>query len=208
MSFDEFIHDRTPYHPIAIEPWKTKFFECSAGFRIAHFGDRLFIKYKVKEPFLSVKKRRVNELVNKDNCVEFFLAFENDHGYYNFEINCLGSIKAAFGNNRKHRRFLPASVLNSIEDNITLSINNLNTDKFISWELCLTLNASDFCFHQQASFSGLSGKVNFTKCGDNLPNPHYLTWANIIAEKPDFHQPGFFGEIVFENIPLTKPAHV
>ena len=208
MPFDEFIHDRTPYQPIAMEPWKTSSSGCSAGFRIAHSGDRLFIKYKVKEPFLNVKKRKVNELVNKDNCVEFFLAFENEACYYNFEVNCLGSIKAAFGANRTHRKFLPAGVLNSIGDNITITLNNLNAGKSISWELCLTLNVADFCYHRQTTLSGLSGRVNFTKCGDNLPNPHYLTWANIIAEKPDFHQPGFFGEIVFENVPLTRPIHV
>jgi len=46
MLFYEFIHDRSPYHPIAREPWKSNSSECSAGFRIAHFDDRPFIKYK------------------------------------------------------------------------------------------------------------------------------------------------------------------
>ena len=41
--------------------------------------------------------------------------------------------------------------------------------------------------------------VNFYKCGDNCRQPHYLSWSPIALEKPNFHCPEFFGEIMFKK---------
>ncbi len=39
--------------------------------------------------------------------------------------------------------------------------------------------------------------ANFYKCGDKLTVPHFVTWNSIGTNKPDFHQPKFFGELYF-----------
>ena len=31
---------------------------------------------------------------------------------------------------------------------------------------------------------------------DKTAHPHYLSWSPIGTEKPDFHRPEFFGELV------------
>ncbi len=49
------------------------------------------------------------------------------------------------------------------------------------------------------SLGGRSVKANFYKCGDELPEPHYLSWNPINLEKPNFHTPDFFGDIYFEK---------
>jgi hypothetical protein len=36
---------------------------------------------------------------------------------------------------------------------------------------------------------------NFYKCADGTDSMHYVTWAPIKTERPDFHRPEFFGEI-------------
>lgn len=41
-------------------------------------------------------------------------------------------------------------------------------------------------------------KANFYKCGDETSVPHYLSWSNIMTKEPDFHQPEFFGELIFK----------
>jgi hypothetical protein len=38
--------------------------------------------------------------------------------------------------------------------------------------------------------------ANFYKCGDELSVPHYISWAPIEAEKPNFHRPDCFGKMV------------
>ena len=42
-------------------------------------------------------------------------------------------------------------------------------------------------------------RVNLYKCGDNLNQPHFLSWSPITLDKPNFHCPDFFGTLIFEN---------
>ena len=63
-----------------------------------------------------------------------------------------------------------------------------------SWILCLPLSA--FAFHKIESFEGLRVRANFYKCGNALPHKHFLSWAEILTPRPDFHRPEYFKEIV------------
>jgi len=187
------------------EPWaKNGHVSCNASFSISHFNNGLFLKYSVVEPFLNVKKRKVNEAVHHDNCVEFFMAFENEKGYYNFEFNCLGSIKGAFGETRQQRQFLPADILALIQESMEISINNTGKENHIRWTLSVILPMHAFCHHKNQSLSGTTCRANFTKCGDSLPSPHFLSWTDIAAANPDFHQPSSFGKLIFEPDPLSQ----
>lgn len=196
---DKFNATILPQQAIRFQLWsKTSLLNCVANFSIAHFNAGICIHYTVCEPFLKTKSRKPNGDVHKDNCVEFFINFNNEDAYYNFEFNCLGSVKGAYGNNRTGREQLPAELLKEIEDQISISINNLQESKFIQWEATIIIPNKAFPQHKIQSLSGLSCHCNFTKCGDDLPLPHYLSWVNIHGENPDFHQPAFFGEVQFE----------
>ena len=39
---------------------------------------------------------------------------------------------------------------------------------------------------------------NFYKCGDETEIEHYGMWSPVGTEKPDFHRPEFFGELVID----------
>ena len=187
-----------PVNLINEEPWSgSEVLSCQAGFSLSHFGQGICLTYTVTEAFLNAKKRRINGAVHRDNCVEFFLGFENEKEYYNFEFNCLGSIKGAFGEGRNRRKFLPPQLLKPVQDNMGISIENHGEQ--IKWVLTIVLPVSTFLFHQIKSFSGLTCSANFAKCGDDLPNPHFLSWAKIISVTPNFHQPASFGKLIFES---------
>ncbi len=62
------------------------------------------------------------------------------------------------------------------------------------WELRLDIPASVFGL---PAFPGLEARGNFYKCGDLLPEPHFLSWAPIATPRPDFHRPEFFDKMVF-----------
>ena len=47
-------------------------------------------------------------------------------------------------------------------------------------------------------FSGFKARANFYNCADETIIPHFVTWNPIGTEKPDYHQPQYFGEIIFE----------
>jgi len=77
-----------------------------------------------------------------------------------------------------------------------LKVNN-RVPQQISWQLTLVIPAEVFSEHQLTDFTGEQVKVNFFECGDELPDPHYLSWSNINYPEPNFHFPEFFGEIKF-----------
>lgn len=207
VSQETHIHEKLTQYTIDNEPWNTeKNLLYAAAFSISHFDGGIYLKFSVAEPFLRVRTRKINGEVHKDNCVEFFIAFDQEDSYYNFEFNCLGSVKAAYGKGRLHRKFLPAQLLKMVEDNICISMDNLSDGKSIRWDISIILPVTVFSYHNKASLSGETCSVNFAKCGDSLPKPHFLSWVEIISEKPDFHQPEAFGRVRFEPKPILIPS--
>jgi hypothetical protein len=192
--------DSAGLQTIDIEPWAEKLqTSCQASFSIFHFNQGICIRYRINEPFLSARKRNINGKVHQDNCVEFFIAFGDDSNYYNFEFNCLGSIKAAFGKDRDNRCPLPPEHLAKLYDSMEIFMDNTQEDKQIRWSLKVILPLDIFVHHRKPTLGGLTCSANFTKCGDALPNPHFLSWVGLNSAKPDFHQPLSFGKLIFEK---------
>ena len=46
--------------------------------------------------------------------------------------------------------------------------------------------------------AGLRLYANFYVCGDQTPLPCYGAWSEVETEKPDFHQPKYFGVLVLD----------
>jgi hypothetical protein len=130
--------------------------------------------------------------------VEFFIALDNGGSYYNFEFNCIGTCKAGFGNkNRDERTCLADEIIDQISRQSVIRTGRQYNDGLIAWELTVSIPLQVFCFSDIESFKGLSGTANFYKCGDDLPEPHFIVWNEVKAPKPDFHLPEFFGKIQF-----------
>ncbi len=168
----------------------------SVSVQATHNNRSIWLRFHVKEKHISCKFREVNDPVYRDSCVEFFISFAGDH-YYNFEFNCLGTPYAAFGPaNLALRNKLPAESLRNLYRSAELQQDG---DAF-SWSLNVEipsalLNTS----YTSEGLSGRSARANFFKCGDDLPEPHYLSWNPIAAPSPNFHRPDFFGTLFFEE---------
>lgn len=166
-------------------------------FTIGYSRDVIFLKYYVSEKHVSAVYQNINEPVYKDSCVEFFIGFENELTYYNLEFNCAGTVLGGYGNNRTGRRFLDKQVLELICIEKALQFNTQN--QLFEWELTLAIPSGVFQFHHIRNFGGMTCRLNFFKCGDDLPAPHYLAWNNIDSLEPDFHRREYFGKGVFEK---------
>lgn len=188
--------DALPRQAIGNAPWPAGGQEPEVAFALAHNEDCLFLKFYVKENTVQAKYRRTNDTVYKDSCVEFFISFRGEMEYYNFEFNCLGTCRVGFGANRDDRKLLPQHKIAHIRQWAVLKVANRETPK-ITWQLTLTIPKDAFSEHQLINFRQEQSRVNFFKCGDELSNPHYLTWNMIKAPQPNFHLPEFFGEAKF-----------
>jgi hypothetical protein len=188
--------DSQEFHKIDNQTWKEYTTETEVRFSIAYIADFLFLKYYVKEEEFKSVVRDINGEVHKDNCVEFFVSFDNNE-YYNLEFNCLGNIKVGYGMEREKRKMLSEQFISKIEVYPSLISNQPKLNSF-NWEILVLIPKELFCYSSITTFENLNCKANFYKCGDDLLKPHFLSWNKIETNTPDFHQPNFFGEVSFK----------
>lgn len=169
------------------------------SFDIKHRGSSILLKYMVEEPQVRAVNTGYNSSVWEDSCVEFFISLEGDSSYYNFEFNAIGTILGAYGPNRNQREQIPEETLELIHTKPSLGREIIeNREGKIKWELDIVIPVKAFCHHELKDITGTKARANFYKCGDKLKAPHFLSWEAVLCEKPDFHTPAWFGDLVFE----------
>ncbi|MBL4678320.1 MAG: hypothetical protein JKY70_19275 [Mucilaginibacter sp.] len=186
--------DIFPVNEVKFAPWHTEGGIPKVNFCISYNNSDIFLKYFVTEAAIKAEYVNFNDPVYEDSCVEFFIAFNGDNNYYNLEFNCMGTGRVQYGSGKYNREFVPANLIKTIKHQTTLK-NTSSGD--IYWELTLIIPKAVFMFHPQLSFEKNRAKVNFYKCGDGLPQPHFLCWSNIVNNTPEFHLIDFFKEVTF-----------
>lgn len=182
------------WHSIAYSPWIEKYPYCpEVRFQIGHSAETIYLHYEVREEFIKAEYVRINENVWEDSCVEFFLSLDGRETYYNVEYNVLGTGLVGYGPaDKSERRRLDPHLTGQIST--FTRVYNRAGDKV--WNILLaipkTIFGDDIPVEKVVH-------ANFYKCGDGLPNPHYLAWNNIENPTPNFHLPHYFGEVLFEK---------
>ncbi len=189
--------DKCNSYSLEIAPWPVFNYKPSVTFSLAHSNDSLLIKFKVKEHAIKAEYINTNDPVFKDTCVEFFIALGEEKEYYNFEFNCIGTCLSAFGASKENRTFLSEDIINNIKYQVLLKKDNTSAKSIYKWELTVMIPLNVFCFHHVISFKGMNCFANFYKCGDSLPEPHFLSWNSITSPEPNFHLRDFFGKVNF-----------
>jgi hypothetical protein len=179
---------------IKYAPWSAGGELPKASFALAYGNEDIYLKYYVTEHTLKAEYSKFNDPVFKDSCVEFFIAFNGDEKYYNLEFNCIGTSRVQYGQHKTGRTFLPANLLKTIKHQTHVKTG---TEDNIEWELTLCIPKKVFKYHPALLLEESKARVNFYKCGDGLPQPHFLCWNKIEAQKPEFHLSRFFKEIIF-----------
>ncbi|WP_353132359.1 carbohydrate-binding family 9-like protein [Pseudopedobacter sp.] len=189
--------DSTEKHAVNQSAWPNKDYIGSCEFSVLYGDDAIAIKYFITEDEIRAVYNQTNDPVYKDTCVEFFVSVDNEN-YYNFEFNCNGVCLAQHGPDKAHRTFLPIRDIELIKTNRFIRFVNVGTTNLIHWELTVIIPFKAFSRDNIQSLKGKSLDMNFYKCGDDLMQPHYLSWNRIDTAIPDFHKPDFFGKGVFE----------
>ena len=185
-------------HQINIASWKEFSYKPQVEFKVAYHSGNLFIKYYVDEKYIRAVNANTNGNVWEDSCVEFFVAPDDTAGYFNFEVNCIGTCLVQKGEKREGRKFLAPDEIDRIKRISSLGNSSFSERKGnFAWNLTLAIPLVSICDLQQESLKGLKMKANFYKCGDKLSEMHFLSWSPIGTPQPDFHQPDYFGELEF-----------
>lgn len=178
--------------------WSEYAYKPEVNFRIAYWQDEIWLKYYVKEENILAKETKINGGVHKDSCVEFFIAPGKEE-YYNFEFNCVGVPHVQYGKVRENRVEIDPEILKLIKVKSSLGDQPFNEKTGgHEWEMMIVIPKASFSHSNNLTFKGLQGSANFYKCGDDTSKPHFVTWNPVGTEKPDYHQPTYFGNISFE----------
>ena len=146
----------------------------SVSFRMAYSDKAVAVMFEVQEDNVKAAAMESNGPVWEDSCVEFFIGNPAGEGYFNFEMNCIGTLLAAKRRSRTDFEYLSPEL-------------NGQVRRFGSLE------------HKELLGLGKAPeklRANLYKCGDKCETPHFLSWSPIGLPNPDFHCPDFFGEIV------------
>lgn len=184
------------WHALSQQNWPDQFPDKSqVKFQVAHNNQGVFLHFAVEEEFIKAQYVRPNESVWEDSCVEFFISFDKGVNYYNLEFNVAGTGLIGYGPKIKaDRARLRPEVITSVMT-ATSIVSQQNNKR---WSMLMYIPTAVFVHSHLPHLSGLSAQANFYKCGDGLPNPHFLSWNAIDWPKPNFHLPEFFGDIVFQ----------
>ena len=164
-------------------------------FRMAHNGERLFVRFEVSEEHICATKTEPNTSVCEDSCVELFVSLGEGHPYFNIELNCIGTMLAAHRLTRPVKTPLTAEQMATIVRRTSLGNSPIEIAEGGSWWLELELPFALL----GAEGTPATLRANLYKCGDDTDPVHFVSWSPIGVEQPDFHRPEWFGELVLEK---------
>ena len=175
--------DRFPYHP-------------DTSFAIARSRTHIAVLYHVRCLDLRAMALEDNGPVWEDSCCEFFASDPNDGTYYNFEMNCIGTLLGAKRRNREVCTHYPPERLADVTRYSTLARKQRDlSGKIFGWSVGMAVPLEMIGIDPSHLPSSI--RANFYKCADMTAHPHFLAWNRVGSPTPDFHRPDFFGELLF-----------
>ncbi len=173
--------------------------------RLTYDSDAIRLIFRVENDLVRAVAEGFHGSVCRDSCVELFFTPGTDigEGYFNFEFNCCGTMLAA-------HQVVPATDIKHLADadcravQIVKSIDAETIDPEIAepttWTLAARIPLAILTNYAAIArpAAGVTWRANAYKCADNTSGPHWLTWAHVDWDGPNFHMPQFFGELKFE----------
>ena len=176
--------------------WNAYPYKPTVSFRVARSATHLVIIYNVRGYDLRAVAPHDNGAVWEDSCCEFFVSHPEDGTYFNFELNCVGTLLAAKRRSRNDADMFGAEELSRIIRHTTLEkLAYEENGQIRCWSTAIAI-PFDLMGMDGANLPQ-SIRANFYKCADKTAHPHYLSWNRIEIPAPDFHRPDFFGELTF-----------
>ena len=172
-------------------------------FKLLYGDTALYGIYQVQDRFIRAVAADLDGQVWKDSCVEFFFTpyARPDTSYFNLEINCCGvflfhhqtapkqqvqCLKESECRQLRVAGSLPGPIHKEIEDPVQWTL-----------EFSIPYGILEQYSVVERPAPGVVWRANLYKCADDCSHPHWLTWSPIPGERPNFHQPQYFGNLEF-----------
>ncbi|MGN1210917.1 MAG: carbohydrate-binding family 9-like protein [Candidatus Cryptobacteroides sp.] len=158
---------------------------------IARSRTHLVLLYAVEGLDLRAEAVDDNGNVWEDSCCEFFVSDPCDGTYYNFEMNCIGTLLASKRRSREDAVMFTGEQLAEVIRHSTLPRMKICEEGMHRWSvaMCIPFRLIGVDLDNLPP----SIRANFYKCADKTAHPHFLSWNPIPVPTPDFHRPEHFG---------------
>ena len=190
LTLDHFLGDKPRHFP-------------PTRIRLLYDAEGLCLHFHVADRYVRAAIQEHQGKVYQDSCVEFFFSptGRGTEGYFNLEMNCGGFMLFRW---RKAPGDEPVAI--NIHDirrmDLVPSLPHHLPDEIqepVTWRLVCHI---PFAVLQNYSGfypprAGDIWRANFHKCADACSYPHWLCWSPILSPKINFHQPHFFGKLIF-----------
>lgn len=176
-------------------------------FRMLYDASWLYLLFRVADDrYIRCVHTEFNSAVCRDSCTEFFVE-PNAGGYFNFEVNCGGTMLVYYIQDatRVGEGFAQSTALTAEEAAQVQVYHSLpavvepELPGPVTWynEIHIPLALLAKYAGTLGDPAGQTWRANLYKCGDETSHPHWGTWAPIEGES--FHVPQFFAPLVFEG---------
>ena len=162
--------------------------------------------FTVRERYIRCVATEFQGEVWQDSCVEFFFQPEGADGYFNFEMNCGGTLLAHYNKldgsgvvNLTAEEGRAVQIYHSLP-----SVTDPEIAEETPWVLEFAIPFSVLSgYTNLGSVEGRVWRANLFKCAETCSHPHWASWSPVTEqEEPSFHQVDCFGTIHFDGINL------
>ncbi|MCF6284975.1 MAG: carbohydrate-binding family 9-like protein [Candidatus Hydrogenedentes bacterium] len=168
----------------------------------------IYIHFRVEDQYVRSVETKYHGKVWEDACVEFFVEPKPGRGYFNFEINCGGTMLLSYhenpewkGDSLREPGAVPFELAQSVKIYHSMpKVVDPEVEEPTVWhvEYFIPFKVFEAYVGDLEGAKGQTWRANFYKCAENNSHPHWASWS-LIETKLDFHQPEFFSEIRFQE---------
>lgn len=181
--------------------------------------DGIFVFFRVFDKYVRSVLTGYQSNVCEDSCVEFFVEPKAGRGYFNFEINCGGTLLLHYcvprpgtgigqpGTQAVKQTKTNRPVFNPVPWELGRQVAiyhslppvvdpEIEADTEWRLEYFIPFKIFEHYVGPLGPIAGQAWRANFYKCGDKTSRPHWAAWAPMGPEC-DFHLPQYFAPIKF-----------
>jgi hypothetical protein len=176
--------------------------------RLLHDGDTIAVHFRVEDRYVVARHTEYQSRTHKDSTVEFFIEPKPGKGYFNFEMNCGGTLLLWYvedptreGDGFKKFEVVSEEWGKRVEVHASLPKKvDPEIAEPTTWTVSYRIPKALFEAYVGPieSLNGQQWRGNFYKCADESSHPHWGYWADI-GGKLDFHQPKQFAPVHLDD---------
>ncbi len=163
------------------------------------------VLFRVEDRYVRSVCTEFQGSVCRDSCVEWFVQPRADRGYFNFEVNCGGTLHVSYVEDPTRtpngfRKFRLLSAADAARLTVKTSMPAVVEPEIAEPTVWTALLRVPFAVLEEyagplPTAPGACWRANFYKCGDATSHRHWLAWAPV--GELNFHRPQDFAPLLF-----------